>query len=160
MDILYSKDLTNEAKMILSDYQKFEIEDDVLFFKKLDRGLCNAIVEDMGIGLTIITNCPKSFVAKVKVLKPGYYSVGKAIVELIRNDIGDFKIDVPETLEYTIDEFLKNNLSVNKTAQNLYLHRNSLDYRIKRFKDLTGLNIKNFEDAFAYQLYKNFVKKR
>ncbi|MEE1325633.1 MAG: helix-turn-helix domain-containing protein, partial [Streptococcus sp.] len=40
-----------------------------------------------------------------------------------------------------------------KTAQNLYIHRNSLHYKIEKFRLLSGLNLKNLNDlAFSYLL--------
>lgn len=48
----------------------------------------------------------------------------------------------------TINIFLKNNLSITNTAKELYIHRNTLIYRLDKIKQITGLDIRIFSDAF------------
>ena len=50
-------------------------------------------------------------------------------------------------LEQTVMTFIQNNLNMSETARQLYLHRNSLLYRIERIKELTGYDIRLFQDA-------------
>ena len=50
-------------------------------------------------------------------------------------------------LEQTVMMFIQNNLNMSETARQLYLHRNSLLYRIERIKELTGYDIRMFRDA-------------
>ncbi len=50
-------------------------------------------------------------------------------------------------LEQTVLTFIQNNLNMSETARQLYLHRNSLLYRIERIKELTGYDIRVFQDA-------------
>ena len=47
---------------------------------------------------------------------------------------------------------LENNLNLSETSRNAFIHRNTLVYRIEKVQKLTGLNIKNFEDAFLLKL--------
>jgi len=51
-----------------------------------------------------------------------------------------------ELLE-TINGFFKNNLNVTDTANELFLHRNTLIYRLNKITQVTNLDIRNFEDA-------------
>ena len=51
-----------------------------------------------------------------------------------------------------IESFFRNDLSVAETSRNSYLHRNTLLYRIEKIEKLTGLNIRNFEDAVTFEL--------
>jgi len=51
-----------------------------------------------------------------------------------------------------IDAFFKNNLNIAETSRNAFLHRNTLLYRIDKIHKLTGLNIRNFEDAITFKL--------
>ena len=51
-----------------------------------------------------------------------------------------------------IEAFFKNNLNVAETSRNAFLHRNTLLYRIDKIHKLTGLNIRNFEDAITFKL--------
>lgn len=50
-------------------------------------------------------------------------------------------------LEQTVMMFVTCDLNMSETARQLYLHRNSLLYRIERIKDLTGYDIRHFDDA-------------
>lgn len=51
-----------------------------------------------------------------------------------------------------INAFFKNNLNISETSRNAFLHRNTLLYRIEKIYKLTGLNIRNFEDAMSFRL--------
>ena len=52
-----------------------------------------------------------------------------------------------ETLLETLKAFFDNNLNISKTAQAIYIHRNTLLYRLRRVKEITGLDPKKFDDA-------------
>ncbi len=54
-----------------------------------------------------------------------------------------------EILE-TAEEFLRNSLNVSETSRNLYLHRNTLLYRLDKIEKATGLNIRSFSDALSF----------
>lgn len=51
-----------------------------------------------------------------------------------------------------IEAFFKNNLNIAETSRNAFLHRNTLLYRIDKIHKLTGLNIRNFEDAITFKI--------
>lgn len=54
----------------------------------------------------------------------------------------------------------ENNLNVSRAANALYMHRNTLIYRIKKLKKLTGLNVCDFSDAVTFLiLYRYFQQK-
>lgn len=57
----------------------------------------------------------------------------------------------PEML-ITAEEFLANNLNVSETSRKLYLHRNTLSYRLDKIEKATGLNIRKFSDAVTFRL--------
>ena len=52
----------------------------------------------------------------------------------------------------TADVFLKNSLNMSEAARLLYLHRNTLSYRLDRIEDATGLNIRYFSDAVIFRI--------
>lgn len=57
----------------------------------------------------------------------------------------------------TIKVFIECNLNVSSAAKKLYMHRNSLQYRIDKFIEKTGVDIKNFNEAMiAYLIILNF----
>ena len=51
-----------------------------------------------------------------------------------------------------INAFFKNNLNISETSRNAFLHRNTLLYRIEKINKITGLNIRNFEEAMSFKL--------
>ncbi len=57
-----------------------------------------------------------------------------------------------ETLLKTLISLLDNNLNVSKTAKALYVHRNTLIYRLNRIKEITNLNPQTLKDAMTLQL--------
>jgi len=59
---------------------------------------------------------------------------------------------INETLLETLKAFFDNNLSISKTAQVIYVHRNTLLYRLRRVKEITGLDPKKFDDAIQLRM--------
>ncbi|SFA80219.1 MULTISPECIES: CdaR family transcriptional regulator [unclassified Bacillus (in: firmicutes)] len=56
--------------------------------------------------------------------------------------------DDPE-MHITIKTFLENNLNASMTAKHLYIHRNTLQYRLDKFTEKTGIHLKDFHSAFT-----------
>ena len=56
-----------------------------------------------------------------------------------------------ETL-FTIQKFFENNLNVSETSRKLFVHRNTLVYRLEKIRRLTGLDLKEFEDAIVFKV--------
>lgn len=56
-----------------------------------------------------------------------------------------------ETL-FTIQKFFENNLNVSETSRKLFVHRNTLVYRLEKIKKLTGLDLREFEDAIVFKI--------
>lgn len=56
-----------------------------------------------------------------------------------------------ETLT-TIEKFFENNLNVSETARQLFVHRNTLVYRLEKLQKTTGLDIRIFEDALTFRI--------
>ena len=57
-----------------------------------------------------------------------------------------------EELLATAEEFLLSDLNVSETSRNLYMHRNTLSYRLDKIEKATGLNIRHFSDAVSFRL--------
>lgn len=56
-----------------------------------------------------------------------------------------------ETLT-TINKFFENNLNVSETSRQLFVHRNTLVYRIEKIQKSTGLDLRNFDDALTFKI--------
>ena len=56
-----------------------------------------------------------------------------------------------ETLS-TISKFFENSLNVSETSRQLYIHRNTLVYRLDKIQKSTGLDLRNFEDAITFKI--------
>lgn len=57
--------------------------------------------------------------------------------------------DIDEETLHTIHVFLESGLSIAECARHLYLHRNTLIYRLDKIEQLTGLDIRKFDDAMT-----------
>lgn len=56
-----------------------------------------------------------------------------------------------ETL-VTVNAFFENNLNISETARQMYLHRNTLGYRLDKIMKTTGLDVKKFDDALTFKI--------
>jgi len=56
-----------------------------------------------------------------------------------------------ETL-VTVNKFFENNLNVSETSRQLYIHRNTLVYRLDKLQKMTGLDLRNFDDAIIFKI--------
>ena len=55
-------------------------------------------------------------------------------------------------LIYQLPKFFENNLNVSETARKLFVHRNTLVYRLEKIKKLTGLDLREFDDAITFKV--------
>ena len=62
-----------------------------------------------------------------------------------------------ETLS-TINKFFENSLNVSETSRQLYIHRNTLVYRLDKLQKSTGLDLRVFEDAITFKIALMVVK--
>lgn len=63
-----------------------------------------------------------------------------------------------EEIISTVEEFLDSSLNVSETARKLFMHRNTLMYRLDKIERNTGLNIKRFSDAITFRLISILIK--
>ena len=57
-----------------------------------------------------------------------------------------------DTQMKTVRAFFENNLNVSKTAESLYVHRNTLVYRLEKIRKLTGLDLREFDHAVTFKV--------
>ena len=83
------------------------------------------------------------------------YQLPMSLCEMfIREVFGD---EVPQILDdeeamSTISKFFENNLNISETARQLYVHRNTLVYRLERIEKAIGLDIRTFDDAMIFKI--------
>ena len=56
-----------------------------------------------------------------------------------------------ETLQ-TINKFFENNLNVSETSRQLFIHRNTLVYRLDKIEKITGMDLRKFDDAIYFKV--------
>lgn len=66
--------------------------------------------------------------------------------------------DFDEETITTINKFFENNLNVSETSRQLYIHRNTLVYRLDKLQKTTGLDLRVFEDAITFKIALMVVK--
>lgn len=112
-----------EAKMALEVGSIFYAESDTVSYSKL------------GIGRLI-------------------YQLPTSLCEMFLKEV--FGEKVPEGFDeettVTIQKFFENNLNISETARQLYVHRNTLVYRLERIEKMLGLDIRTFEDAMLFKI--------
>ncbi len=111
-----------EAKMALEVGSIFYVEDETISYSKL------------GIGRLI-------------------YQLPMSLCEMFIKEIfGERKLNLDDETMVTIQRFFENNLNISETARQLYIHRNTLVYRLERLQKILGLDIRTFEDAMTFKI--------
>jgi carbohydrate diacid regulator len=91
--------------------------------------------ENLGIGLII-------------------YQLPTTLCEMFLSEV--FKKNPIDSLDhetlYTIRKFFENNLNVSETSRKLFVHRNTLVYRLEKIKKLTGLDLREFDHAIVFKV--------
>ncbi|MBO4337716.1 MAG: helix-turn-helix domain-containing protein, partial [Lachnospiraceae bacterium] len=60
--------------------------------------------------------------------------------------------DFDEETMITINKFFENSLNVSETSRQLFIHRNTLVYRLDKLQKITGLDLRVFEDAITFKI--------
>lgn len=60
--------------------------------------------------------------------------------------------DLDDETITTINKFFENSLNVSETSRQLYIHRNTMVYRLDKIQKLTGLDLRVFEDAITFKI--------
>lgn len=103
----------------------------------------------------------KIFYAEKNVIAYSTLGIGRLIYQLpvnlcrmfIDEIFGDQKsIDLDEETLVTINKFFENNLNVSETSRQLFVHRNTLVYRIEKLQKSLGLDLRNFDDALIFKI--------
>ena len=95
------------------------------------------------------------------------YQLPMSLCRMFIKEIFDGKSpdDLDEETLTTINKFFENNLNVSETSRQLYIHRNTLVYRLDKLQKSTGLDLRVFEDAITFKIalivvkYMNYLEK-
>jgi len=74
----------------------------------------------------------------------------KIFIDEIFRNVNPNEID--EEILITVNKFFENSLNVSETSRQLFIHRNTLVYRIEKLEKLTGLDVKTFDDALTFKI--------
>ena len=140
-------------------------------------GVGSTVREWKGIALSFNQAEETLRLSKQLTLKNGVYSYREFILTKILNRIPREEVEqyVSETMDEkfkdilddeetlsTAEGFLEQSLNISETARNLYMHRNTVLYRLDKIQRITGLNLRQFPDAVAFKvllaLYRRFNK--
>lgn len=103
----------------------------------------------------------KIFYAEQSVSAYNKLGIGRLIYQLpvnlckifIEEIFGDnLPLDLDEETLTTINKFFENNLNVSETSRQLFVHRNTLVYRIEKLQKSSGLDIRVFDDALTFKI--------
>ncbi len=82
------------------------------------------------------------------------YQLPTTLCEIFLSEI--FKKNSIDSLDqetlFTINVFFENSLNVSETSRKLFVHRNTLVYRLEKIKKLTGLDLREFDDAIIFKV--------
>jgi len=87
----------------------------------------------------------------IKNLEYLYKSISSSLDEILLNN----------ELMLTAFKFFENNLNISETAKKLYIHRNTLIYRLNKIKNISGYDLRIFEDSVNFKIamyINNFLK--
>jgi carbohydrate diacid regulator len=110
---------------------------------------------------TMAMDVGRIFYAEKNVIAYSTLGIGRLIYQLpvnlcrifIEEIFGDNQVyDLDEETLTTINKFFENNLNVSETSRQLFIHRNTLVYRIEKLQKATGLDIRTFEDAMTFKI--------
>ena len=83
------------------------------------------------------------------------YQLPESLCRIFIDEIFGGK-EVPDDLDEetlnTINKFFENNLNVSETSRQLFVHRNTLVYRIEKLEKSSGLDVRNFDDALTFKI--------
>lgn len=103
----------------------------------------------------------KIFYVEKKVNAYNTLGIGRLIYQLpinlckifIEEIFGDnVPADFDEETLNTVNKFFENNLNVSETSRQLFVHRNTLVYRIEKLEKSTGLDVRTFDDALTFKI--------
>lgn len=165
--------------IIVKEVGKVEIKEDI---EKAAKKIVKLLKEELGIKcriaigtkITDLKNVSLSYKEAKMALEVGkIFYPEKSIINYEELGIGRLIYQLPTTLckifideilngvkldqfedeiLATVSKFFENNLNVSETSRQLYIHRNTLVYRLDKLQKLTGLDLRSFDDAIIFKI--------
>ena len=136
--------MANQLKDVARSFKEAQISVDI--GRVFDEDLTVMNFENLGIGRLI-------------------YQLPTTLCEMFLSEV--FKKGSIESLDeetlFTIQKFFENNLNVSETSRKLFVHRNTLVYRLEKIKKITGLDLREFDNAIVLKvalMVKKYLKSR
>ena len=136
--------VANQLKDVALSFKEAQIAVDI--GRVFDEDLTVMNFENLGIGRLI-------------------YQLPTTLCEMFLSEV--FKKGSIESLDeetlFTIQKFFENNLNVSETSRKLFVHRNTLVYRLEKIKKITGLDLREFDNAIVLKvalMVKKYLKSR
>ena len=125
--------VSEHLRTLADSYKEAQTAIDVGKVFDSDRSIIN--YENLGIGRLI-------------------YQLPTTLCEIFLSEV--FKKNSIDSLDaetlFTINKFFENNLNVSETSRKLFVHRNTLVYRLEKIKKLTGLDLREFDHAIVFKV--------
>ena len=136
--------VANQLKDVARSFKEAQIAVDI--GRVFDEDLTVMNFENLGIGRLI-------------------YQLPTTLCEMFLSEV--FKKGSIESLDeetlFTIQKFFENNLNVSETSRKLFVHRNTLVYRLEKIKKITGLDLRELDNAIVLKvalMVKKYLKSR
>lgn len=103
----------------------------------------------------------KIFYEEKQIINFNWLGIGRLIFQLpnslckmyIDEIFTEMKVEeLDEEMLMTINKFFQNSLNISETSRQLFIHRNTLVYRLDKLQKNTGLDIRTFDDAITFKI--------
>ena len=163
----------NETEVVLvKELRSNDSKEINKYGKQIDAGMTEAGIEHVvGIG-SVAVEIGHVFDENITMMSYENLGIGRLIYQLPTTLCEMFLSEVfkkgsvesldEETL-FTIQKFFENNLNVSETSRKLFVHRNTLVYRLEKIKKLTGLDLREFDNAIVLKvalMVKQYLRSR
>lgn len=164
-DLLRDNSLQNIELIMVNEKQGLFISEDQMSSYYLEKSMPQ-LTNDLGVNLTIlIAHDNTEFIRECTTLcfdkfKNKVMNLSDFILEMIiekNNDVlNDFVCSfasVNDVLKETILAYIKSNMNIVLASKKIYVHRNTFNYRLSQFFNLTNLDVRDFYNSLLFIYY-------
>lgn len=178
-------DMDRHTVALLKDMSEVESVDDlVMYAQALQETLMGETAHQMTVGIgrsrSTLDEIRESFAEARRAIEVGrIFQPDSSIYVFSRLILERFLMELPQDISayyhsllfnrrtarlfneemlYTIDMFFKKDLNLSDTARQLYIHRNTLVYRLDKVQRQTGLDLRSFDDAVTFKILMELKK--